>query len=119
MHAKFVSAAVFRIRNSKASLKWNTDIFPEVANGPRIHLLYVLILSKSVSTCPYCGVHLTLCKPVKLYVTCAPHLVFPASVFLPLSVSEGRVALRWQLARLIPVREGLGPTPGVTQTCQA
>lgn len=32
-------------------------------------------------------------------------------VRLLLSVSECRVALRWQLARLIPVREGRGPAP--------
>lgn len=53
----------------------------------------------------YCSVPLMCCLCV--------------SVCLPLSVIESRVVLRWQLARLIPVREGRGPAPGVTQTCQA
>lgn len=79
---------------------------------------------------PVCNIHVLLCiftlqKYNKTSTLCcstavcpSPH-VLPVCVCLPLSVIESRVALRWQLARLIPVREGRGPAPGVTQTCQA
>lgn len=62
------------------------------------------------------------CLPTAVMRAGSPLHVSPMCVrvcVFAICVIESGVVLRWQLARLIPVREGRGPAPGVTQTCQA
>lgn len=95
-----------------ASLEIMQKLMPKISNKNLNRIcsedlcnMYLCVQTVEHPALPYCSTALVCC----VY----------EHVCLPLSVIENRVALRWQLARLIPLREGHSPAPGVTQTCQA